>query len=122
LIEVVVAFVMLSLVLATAFEILTTGFARAADLEDRSRALVLAQSRLAATGVEEAIKEGEARGESEDRRFQWVVTVRKMEDGPDPGNPSIYAMFRVEARVGWRGADARDHSLTLATLALGPRA
>jgi prepilin-type N-terminal cleavage/methylation domain-containing protein len=42
LIEVVVAFVLLSLVLATSYEIFSSGFARVADLEDYSRATVVA--------------------------------------------------------------------------------
>ena len=84
LIEVVVAFVLLALVLSVSFEIFTTGFAREALLEDQSRALVIAQSRLAETGVEENLKEGEAHGESEDRRFQWTVNVKRSDEGSDP--------------------------------------
>ena len=123
LIEVVVAFVLLSLVLATAFEIFSTGLARSGDLEDRSRALALAQSRLAVTGVEEALKEGDTQGESEDRRFHWVVSVRKVEESTDASAPipSIYAMFRIDVRVAWQGADTRERTLSLATVTLGQR-
>src|SRR6266702_3782780 len=84
LIEVVVAFVLLTLILATSFEIFTTGFARAGLLEEQSRALVIAQSRLAAAGVEETLKEGETRGESEDRRFQWTQSIRRSDEGSAP--------------------------------------
>ena len=117
------AFVLLSLVLATAFEIFSTGFARAGDLEDRSRALVLAQSRLAVTGVEEAIKEGDTQGESDDRRFHWSVSVRKVDEGTDASTPvpSVYAMFRIDVRVAWTGGDTRERTLSLATVTLGPR-
>jgi general secretion pathway protein I len=80
LIEVVVAFVLLALVLSVSFEIFSTGMARTADLDDRSRALVVAQSRLAITGAEEALKEGVTSGESDDRRFRWTVTVRRADD------------------------------------------
>ena len=59
LIEVVVAFVLLALVMSTAFEIFSAGLARAGQLEERSRALVVAQSRLASVGVEETLKESE---------------------------------------------------------------
>lgn len=124
LIEVVVAFVMLTLVLMTSIEIFTSGFRRAADLEDYSRAIVLAQSHLAAAGVEESFKEGERRGETEDRRFQWAVAItRSDEGGPEPGQPpqSAYQLFRVDVRVDWRGGDGRPHSISLATLGLGSR-
>jgi general secretion pathway protein I len=116
---VVVAFVLLSLVLATSFEIFSAGFQRAGELEDRSRALVLAQSKLAAAGVEEAIKEGDTHGESDDRRFQWAVSIRRLDDGTPP--PSIYAMYTIDVRVAWRSGDTRERALSLASMTLGPR-
>ncbi len=125
LIEVVVAFVLLSLVLATSYEIFSTGFARAADLEDYSRATVVAQSMLASTGLEEPLKEGETQGDTEDRRFHWVVTVRRTDEGlqPDPSRPapSIYALYRVDVTVTWRGANGRERALPLSTLLLWNR-
>ena len=125
LIEVVVAFVMLALVLAVSFEIFSTGMARAGDLEDRSRALALAQSRLALVGVEEPINEGDLAGESEDRHFQWTVSVRRYEEAADaakaPASVSAYLLYRAEVQVAWSGADTRPHTLSLATLVLGSR-
>jgi general secretion pathway protein I len=125
LIEVVVAFVLLALVLSVSFEIFSTGMARASDLDDRARALVVAQSRLAAAGAEEAIKEGVASGETEDRRFQWTTTVRRAEDvaiAPDGTYPTgAYALYRVDVHIAWRGADSRAHALDLATLSVGAK-
>jgi general secretion pathway protein I len=125
LIEVVVAFVLLALVLSVSFEIFSTGMARASDLDDRARALVVAQSRLAAAGAEEALKEGVASGETEDRRFQWTTTVRRAEDvaiSPDGTYPTgAYALYRVDVHVAWRGADSRDRALDLATLSVGAK-
>jgi general secretion pathway protein I len=124
LIEVVVAFVLLSLVLATSFEIFSSGLRRAGELDDFSRAVVIAQSRLALAGAEEALREGTTQGESEDRRFRWAVAVTPVQDEmkegqPAPG-PGTYMLFRVEARVDWQGA-VRERSYTLATLGLGVR-
>jgi general secretion pathway protein I len=118
-----VAFVLLALVLATAFEIFSTGFSRAADLDDYARALVVAQSRLAAAGTEETLKEGDSQGDSEDRRFHWTVAIRRTDEGADPSKPapSSYSLYRIDVLVAWRGADARDHSLALATLGLWTR-
>ena len=124
LIEIVVAFVMLSLVLVTSFEIFTGGMRRAADLEDYSRALLIAQSKIAAAGAEEQFKEGEIQGDSEDRRYHWVVAIRRSDEGmPADGQPNNnpYALFRVDVRVGWVGADTRERSLALSTLGLGSR-
>lgn len=124
LIEVVVAFVLLTLVLATSFEIFTTGFARASLLEDQSRALVIAQSRLAAAGLEETLKEGESHGESEDRRFQWTVSIKRTDEGAEPGKPapSVYQLYRIDVVVAWRGSDGKDRQLPLSTLGLWTRA
>jgi general secretion pathway protein I len=124
LIEVVVAFVMLALVLAVSFEIFSTGMARAADLEERSQALAIAQSRLSMAGAEEALAEGDTSGESEDHRYRWILSVRRFDEAADAGKPQpsvAYQLFRVESRVEWRGGDSRDHSLMLATLAMGTR-
>ena len=122
LIEVVVAFVLLSLVLVTAFEVFSAGFARAGELDDRSRALVMAQSKLAAAGMEDGLKDSQAQGESEDRRFQWTVAVKRVEDA-DPTAPptSSWVMYRIDVRVAWRGSDTREHALSLSTLGVGQR-
>ena len=120
LIEVVVAFVLLALVLSVSLEIFSAGMARAGDLDDRARALVVAQSRMAFAGAEEAQKEGVTSGETEDRRFQWTVTVRRADDmaaGADGKAASgAYALYRVDVHVGWRGGDTRERSLDLSTL------
>jgi general secretion pathway protein I len=124
LIEIVVAFVLLSVVLVTSFEIFTGGMRRAADLEDYSRALLLAQSKIAAAGTEEQFKEGETQGDTEDRRFHWTVSVRRSEEGaPGPGQPNNnpYALFHVAVHVGWTGADTRERSIALSTMGLGSR-
>jgi general secretion pathway protein I len=124
LIEVVVAFVLLALVMSTAFEIFSAGMSRSGLLEERSRALVVAQSRMATVGVEETLKEGETSGESEDRKYQWAVSVKRSSEGEDAGKPqpSVYSLYRIDVRVTWRGADARDHSLALSTLGIWTRA
>jgi len=122
LIEVVVAFVLLSIVMATGFELFTTGMRRAVDLEERSKALVVAQSQLAAAGVEQQLKEGVASGQTEDGKYQWTVTIAKSDEGQaDPTQPiqTAYGLYRIDVVVRWRGSDDRDQSLALATLELG---
>lgn len=118
------AFVLLSLVLATGFEIFSGGLRRAGELENYSQALVIAQSRLALAGVAEPYAEGEIRGETEDRRFRWAVsTTRSRDPDIDPAKAvgHTHALYRVEARVEWTGADTRERSVSLVTLGLGQR-
>jgi general secretion pathway protein I len=124
LIEVVVAFVLLSTVLALGFEIFSDGMRRTGELEDRSRAVLVAQSRIAAAGLEEPLAEGQQQGEGEGGRFRWTVTVtRNAETEGTPSQPlsSAYVLFRVEARVDWAGADGRARNYSLATMRIGPR-
>ena len=123
LIEVVVAFVLLSLVLMTAFEVFSSCMQRAGELDERSRALAIAQSQLAAAGTEELFREGQVQGESEDRRFRWTTLVTRSEEGQDPRRAiqPPFILFRVDVRVDWRSGSGRDQSLALSTLGLGQR-
>ena len=124
LVEIVVAFVLLSAVLVTAFEIFSQGLRRAGDLDDYSRALVIAQSKLASAGTEEQFAEGQWQGESDDRRFRWTMQIQKSEEGQAaPGKPAnnAYQLFRVDVRVEWTATDTRPRSISLSTLGLGSR-
>src|SRR5881394_4497563 len=99
LIEVVVAFLLLSLVMATGFELFTTGMRRAGDLEDRAQALVVAQSRLAGVGAEYALKEGVSSGQTDDGKYSWTLGITRSEEGKADPNMAIqtaYGLYRVE--------------------------
>jgi general secretion pathway protein I len=119
----VVAFVLLALVMVTAFEVFATGMARASDLDDRSRALAIAQSRLAAAGTEELFTDGQTQGESDDRRFRWTTLVTRTEEGQDPARAvqAPFILFRVDVRVDWRTGAGRDQNIALSSLGLGQR-
>lgn len=122
LIEVVVAFVLLTLVLSTGFEVFTTGMRRAIDIEERSQALAVAQTQLAGAGIEQTLKEGSSSGQTDDGKYRWTLTIARSQEGAADPNQQIqtaYGLFRVEVVVSWRGADERDHTFSLATLELG---
>ena len=124
LVEIVVAFVLLSAVLMTGFEIFSQGLRRAGDLDDEARAIVIAQSKLATAGMQELFKEGAWQGQSEDGRFRWTLVIQRTDEGSaGPGQPvnNAYQLFRVDVRVEWTSVDSRTRSLELATLALGSR-
>jgi general secretion pathway protein I len=123
LIEVVCAFVILSLVLATSYQIFSAGLQRAGDLEDYSRALVIAQSQLEQASFGETFEDSQNGGESEDRRFRWTVSVSRYEDTNTENKPATaqpvsqaFVPVRVAVRVVWRTAADREKSLDLATL------
>lgn len=126
LVEIIVAFVLLALVLSTGFEIFSSGLRRAGELDARSRAIVLAQSKIAAAGLEEPLEEGTTQGETDDRRFRWTRAITPTEEGmpppdqPRPG-PGTFLLYRIEVRVDWQGGDTRPASYTLAGLGIGQR-
>jgi len=121
LIEVVVAFVLLALVLGTAFQIFSTGLARTTLLQERSQALLIAQSQLNSVGGEQQLAEGVSAGQSADGRYQWQVSVARTDTGaatPGAPAPSAYSLYRVDVVVTWQGSDGRNQSLPLSTLAV----
>ena len=121
LIEVVVAFVMLALVLSTSFQIFSTGLQRAGDLEDYSRALVIAQSQLASSSIGETFEEGVTSGETADGRFRWNVSTATFDDGTEPAKraQASYYSVRIAVRVVWQSAADRERHLDLSTLVVG---
>jgi general secretion pathway protein I len=124
LVEIVVAFVLLSAVLMTGFEIFSQGLRRAGDLDDQARAIVIAQSKLAAAGTEERFAEGSWQGQSDDARFRWTMVIQRTDEGSaGPGQPvnNAYQLFRVDVRVEWTTIDSRTRSIELSTLGLGSR-
>lgn len=127
LLEVVIAFVVLALVLTSVFQVFSTGLARTANLDEYSRALVIAQSRLASANMEEGVKEGQAKGESPDRHFQWTVTTARHQEtaaapnsAPATAPQATFGLYRVDVQVDWRGADGKERKVALAGLQLGP--
>ena len=118
LIEVVVAFLLLSVVLVTVFEIFSKGMARAGELDDYAQALVIAQGRIAAAGVEEALAEGSTVGQSDDGRYRWATTVSTSPEANDPSRPiqGGFNLFNVEVRVTWNTGAGTERAVSLATL------
>jgi general secretion pathway protein I len=120
LLEVVVAFVLLAVVLVMAFEVFSAGLARTGMFEDRSQALMIAQSQIASAGVEQAMREGESSGVSVDRRFQWTTRITRTDEGLKSGQPapSTFVLYRIDVLVTWQDAQGRQQGLPLSTLAV----
>jgi general secretion pathway protein I len=125
LLEVLVAFVVLSLALVVLAQIFSGGLRRTGDMAEYAQALAVAESTLSSAGVEDAYKEGESRGETPDRRYRWTRSVRLWQDpeaDPSVQDASRALLYRIEVRVDWQGPDGRDRNLAFSTLRVGPRA
>jgi general secretion pathway protein I len=84
-----------------------------------SAASRLAQSRLAAAGVEARLEEGEQSGETEDG-YRWTLRTERYRRPGSDGVPEKIAGYWVTVTVRWDGGVLRPaRSLQLTTLKLG---
>ena len=128
LLEILVAFSILALSLGVLMQIFS-GTLRNADVtRDQAQAVALAQSLLAAAGVETTLAQGESAGVMDDK-FRWVLrvspSVQELRAGETEAvrSPLPLVLWEVAVRVAW-GGDSRipEKSLTLTTLRVQPAA
>ena len=120
LIEVLVAFVVLSMAMAVIMQIFSGGMRNARAAESYSRAVFLAESRLAAIGVERPLAPGEDAGQI-GVNLRWSTAVTPVDDdGTTERLLMSVRLYRVRARVGW-SEDGRERQVELSSLRLGQR-
>lgn len=100
LIEVLVAFTILALTLTVLLRIFSGGLRNVSASSDYAYAVLIAESQLAATGLNSALSPGVAEGTA-DKRFQWTRTISAY--SPFPGYaasaksiPAYYISVTVE--------------------------
>lgn len=119
LLEVLVAFVILSLALSVLMRIFSVGTRNAVLANDYSRAVLLAETKLAAAGIETPLQEGVAAG-SADERFHWQTSARMLPAPTGlPGALMPVGLFEVEARITWKDGGS-ERAVALNTLRLAP--
>lgn len=120
LIEVLVAFVVLSLTMSVILQIFWGGMRNARLSSGYSRAVFLAESRLAAVGVERPITPGDDGGQV-GPNLRWRTTVAPIEGDNSGSTPLMpVRLYQVRVQVAWQ-EDGADRQIELATLRLGPR-
>lgn len=120
LIEVLVAFMILLLCLSVLFRIFSGGMRNVALSGDYARAVLVAQARLAATGVSEPLVEGETWGEAGER-YRWRRIVERhipWEDGEHRSEAVLG--YRVTVEVEWEGG-RQPRRIRLSSMKLGSR-
>jgi general secretion pathway protein I len=118
LLEVLVAFSILSLSLATLFALFGSGVRSTAVARDYQQALVVAESRMAyLQGVTaQQLKMESAQGETPDG-YYWKSAVTPLEQ--EPPVVAGFTLYQLEVQVSWQeGGHARQ--IDLATLRLEP--
>src|SRR5258705_10365263 len=83
-----------------------------------AKALQIAQARLAAAGLDGALKEGGQSGETPDG-YRWTMNITRYGQPSADRTPGRAQGFWVEVAVDWReGPRRRNRSLELATVKL----
>ena len=118
LLEVLVAFVILSISLGVLLQVFATGLRNAGTADDYTQATLYAESILAAIGRETPLSEGQHSGPINDRFSCRSTVAPYTDDMPDPEKTHVRA-YRVEVEVFWDGL-AQTRSVMLETLRLTP--
>ena len=117
LLEVLVAFTILAMLLGALFQVFSAGLHAAHSGDRYTRATVIAQSRLAALGVEQRLRGGVFSGTTDDA-YHWRVTVSPYLDDQLPATDRVLQPLAVNVEVFWEdGGSPRTLSLTSMLLA-----
>ena len=120
LIEVLVAFIVLSLTMAVIMQIFSGGMRNARLADSYSRAVFLAESKLAAAGVEQPLVLGEVSGRLGSDLHWRVATGPYDDDGAGDRLMLPLRIYQVRVFVDWNESGKSRH-IELATLRLGPK-
>ena len=120
LLEILVAFVILSLTMAVILHIFSGGIHNAKIAQSYSRAVFLAQSRLAAVGIEQPLAPIEDSGQV-GPNLQWHVSVVVLDDGGEADRLLMpVRQYLVRSTVAWL-EDGREKQVELSSVRIGPR-
>jgi general secretion pathway protein I len=127
LLEVLAAFVILALVATGLFQLFSGALGNAAAAEAYSRAVLVAESRLAATASARPLLEATENGDEDEGRIKWETRVKAWEPpNVDPelarvSEGMVTRLYRVEVDVHFPGLAGRERTLTLATVKLAAK-
>lgn len=118
LLEILVAFAILSVSLGVLLQVFATGLRNAGTADDYTKATLYAESILAAIGEETPLAEGNHSGPINEQ-FSWRSRISLYTDGmPDPEKTRVRA-YRIGVEVFWNGL-TQERSVALETLRLAP--
>jgi general secretion pathway protein I len=118
LLEVLIAFVLLSLTLGVILQIFSGGLRNAAAAAHYTKAAIVADSKLAMLGAEFPLVEGEMSGE--DGSYVWRMTIKPDVETYELDTPTVsrYQLYSVNLVVRWRHG-IREPVLQFTTYRLG---
>lgn len=115
LVEVLVAFLILAMALTVLLRIFSSGLRNVGIASDYAAATLIAESRLAATGIGEPLVPGETGG-LDAQRFSWTRTVSDYTPHADYRSTARdFAAYYVTVTVSWPNGD-RERRVDIATI------
>ena len=128
LLEVIVAFTILALVFGALFEVFAGGLAASRDVEAKSRAVLLAQSKLTEVSADDSFASGAKSGAfdvnaaAEDGpRYRWTASfTRYGEDELGPADSRMVVPYTASVEVSWEER-GRIRRVGLQSMVLKPK-
>ena len=127
LLEVLAAFVILSLFATSLFGLFSGALGNASAADDWSRALLVAQSRLAAAASVQPLAEASEAGTEDEGRIRWETRVAPWnppEVDPELGRVSeamMTRLYRIAVEVRFPGVAGGERTIALATVRLAAK-
>jgi len=121
LLEILIAFSILALSLGVLLNIFSGGLNRAIVSEEYQQAVTIAQSKLAAAGVEWPLGDGDKQGQILDK-FNWTLFIQPINsDDIDAASATMNIQaYQVVSRVQWLAGDD-DRQVELTTVKLSKK-
>jgi len=127
LLEVLVAFVILSLVATALFRLFSGALQNVSAADDYSRAVLVAESALAGAAAARPLREATETGSTDEGRIEWTTRVAPFTPpgvSPDlerAGETMPTRLYRITAEVVFPSPAGGKRTYALATTRLGPR-
>ena len=127
LLEVLVAFVILSLVATALFRLFSGALQNMSAADDYTKAVLVAESALAKAGATQPLREATDNGTADEGRIEWatrVVPYRPEGVSPDlerAAETMPTRLYKVSAEVTFPSQSGGKRTFALATTRLGPR-
>ena len=121
LIEVLVAMMILAMSLTVLFRIFSTGLLNVDVSADYARAVIVAETQLAAAGLDAELRQGQAEG-AVDEQFYWLRTIENyVLTGQSADQEMPVSAFLVTVAVEWEHR-GRTRQVSLNSIRLAPNA
>jgi general secretion pathway protein I len=125
--EVLVAFIIVALVVTALFQLFGGALRNAAGASDWTRAMLVAQSRLALAASTKPLQPANDAGTEPDGRIAWRTSVAPYV--PPDANPDLERatesmptrLYRINVDVNIPGEDGKSRSISLSTVKIGQR-